>query len=185
MIQVYYLLALLVIVDGIILCCKYVVDIPNKLDTELKPDLIIKSKFWDTLAWPLIFVIPFGWTYGVTETKKNLYALPYILFSFFAIILLIVLLKHRFKRFYLSDTGIVVYNLLSQKSIKIPIENILKYTYRTGYRSRPCYIVTTRYKKFSFSEGQIKDVSKFKAYFRKHNIQFYEYDSLTGYDYKK
>ena len=185
MTEVYFLISLIVITDGVILYCKYIFDRPNKLDQQLKPDLIIGSDYWDLIALPLIFVLPFVWLQGWTQTKKELYLLPFFIISILTIISLILVLNHRLKRYYLTDKGIVVLNLLTNHILTIPIDSIKGFSYRQGYRSSPSYLVASAQKRINISVRQIKNIQVFKDYFAKHNIQYYEYDWLTGNDYKK
>jgi hypothetical protein len=185
MTEVYFLISLIVITDGVILFFKQVLDRPNKLDQDLKPTLIISSDYWDTLALPLIFILPFVWLQGWTQTNKELYFLPFIVISILTIVSLYLVLRHRLKRYYLTDNGIVILNLLTSRLQTISIEKIHGYSYRQGYRSSPSYLVATTLSKISISVRQIKNIVAFKDYFKRHNIQFYEYDWLTGNDFKK
>lgn len=183
--EVYFLISLIVITDGVILYCKFLFDRPNKLDQELNPDLIIGSDYWDLIALPLIFVLPFVWLQVWTQTKKELYFLPFLVISLLTILSLILVLKHRLKRYYLTDKGIVILNLLTNQILAIPTDKIQGFSYRQGYRSSPSYLIATSLKRINVSVRQIKNIQVFKDYFKKHNIQYYEYDWLTGNDYKK
>lgn len=185
MTEVYFLIALIVVTDGIILYCKYLFDRPNKLDNELNPDIIIGSDYWDLLALPLIFILPFVWLQGLTQTKTGLYFLPFLVIGFLAIISLVLVLKLRLKRYYFTDKGIVILNLLTKQTQQILTSSIKSYSYRQGYRSSPSYLVATSQKRLNISVRQIKSPQVFKDYFKRHNIQYYEYDLLTGNDYKK
>ena len=185
MTEVFFLLSLIVITDGIILYAKFVYDRPHTLDKELKADLIIGSDFWDSLALPFIFVLPFVWLQVYTQSKAELYFIPYIVICILTIISLFLLLKHRFKRYYLTNNGIVILNLLSNKYLTIQTDNIKGYSYRKRFRGSPIYLVATSQRKLYFSVRQIKSIALFKDYFKRHNVQYYEYDWLTGNNYKK
>jgi len=185
MTEVYFLISLVIIANGVTLFFKQLLDRPNKLDQDLKPTLIIGSDYWDILALPLIFILPFVWLQGWTQTNKELFFLPFILISILTIVSLYLALRHRLKRYYLTDNGIIILNLLTSKLQTISIENIHGYSYRQGYRSSPSYLVATTLSKIKISVRQIKDITAFKDYFIKHSIQYYEYDLLTGNDYKK
>ncbi|HUM53615.1 MAG TPA: hypothetical protein PK431_17475 [Chitinophagales bacterium] len=185
MTKVYFLISLIVVTDGVILYCKYIFDRPNSLDKELKPDLIIGSDYWDLLVLPLIFVLPFVWLQGWTETIKELYFLPFLVISILTVLSLFLALKYRLKRYYLTDNGIVILSLFTNQILTIPIDTIKGYSYRQGYRSAPSYLVASVQKRINISVRQIKNIQVFIDYFKRHNIQYYEYDWLTGNDYKK
>ena len=185
MTEVYFLISLIIITDGIIFYCKYLFDKPHILDKDLQPDLIIGSNYWDSFALPLVFVLPFFWLQIWTRNNPNLYFLPFVLITILTITALILLIKYRFKRYYLTDKGIIILNLFTNKYFTINIGDVKGYSYRKGYRSSPCYIVATSQKGINFSVRQIKNIAIFKDYLKKHNIQYYEYDLLTGNDYKK
>lgn len=186
MIEVYFLISLIVVTDGIILGCKYMYDKPNILDKELQPDLIIGSDYCDSLILPFIFIFPFGWIWGLVKERPDLYFLPFLIISILTIISLILLIRYRFKRYYLTDKGIIKLNLLTNAySVIMQIDKIIGYSYRSGYRSPNYFLVATNQGKINFNTRQIKNLTLFKDYFKKHNIQYYEYNWLTGYDYEK
>lgn len=183
--EVYFIVFLIAITDGTILFCKYLLDKPNILDKELNADLIIGSYSWDYLALPIIFIFPFVWMLVWTQENPDLYLLPFVITFILTAGSLILLVKYRFNRYYLTDKGIVILNLLTKKHLTLAIDKVKGYSYRQGYRSSPNYLVATSQKNINFSVKQIKNIPLFKEYFKKHNIPYYEYDWLTGNDYKK
>ena len=185
MTEVYFLISLIVLTDIVILYFIYHFDRPNKFDKELKPDLIIGLDNWDLLALPLIFVIPFVWLQGVLQTINNWYLLPFMIICILTIVSLFLVLRYRFNRYYLNNNGIVILNLFTNQILKISIEKIQGYIFHKGVRSPGRYIVVTEGKKIKLSVRQIKNIKVFKDYFKKHEIQFYEHDWITGIDDKK
>ena len=121
----------------------------------------------------------------MTQSNEKLYLLPFIIIIVLTFVTLVKVLKHRLKRYYLTDQGIVILNLFTSKHFIISTDKILGYSYRESYNDSPSYLVGTSQLNISFSVRQIKSIEQFKNYFKKHNIQYYEYDWLTGNDYKK
>jgi hypothetical protein len=185
MTEVYYLIALIILVDGIILFCKFLFDRPNIFDREPKPNLVIRTNLGDYLLFPLLFVFPFSWLVVLTQDKANLYFLPFTITTVLAAISLALLIRYGFKRYYLTEKGIIVFNVMTNKYTITPIDEIKGYTFRRGFRSPPTYIVVTNNKKIGFTASQIKDLPQFKNYFKTHNISYYEYDWLAGNAFKK
>jgi len=151
MTEVYFLISLIVLTDVVILYCKYHFDRPNRLDKELKPDLIIGSDYWDILALPLIFVLPFVWLQGLVETSNNLYLLPFLIICILTIISMLLVLRYRFKRYYLNNNGIVILNLFTNEILKIPLEKIQGYIFHHGVRSPSYYHVVTDRRRIKLS----------------------------------
>lgn len=184
-IDTYYLIGMLVLFDGLILACKYYFDRPLELDKELKPDLIINSDYFDLLAIPFIYFFPFIWLKVWTKDNIGLFPIPYLVIGFLFVLTVFLLFRSRFIRIYFSDNGIAIFNLFTKQLNSIPISDILGYSLRKGFRSPSSYLIVTSYKKFTVSSNQIRNLKTFKQYFDKHNIPYYEYDLLTGNDYKK
>jgi hypothetical protein len=182
--EVYFLISLIVITDGIILFCKFRYNRPHVFDKDLNPVLIIGSDYWDLLALPLIFVLPFVWLQNWLQAYKTLYFLPFSIISVLLLFSLIMLLRHRLKRYYFTDNGIVILNLFTNQFLIIPKDQVQGYSYKKSLRGSPAYLVVTTAKKFYFNIRQIKNLELFKEYFTKQNIPYYEFDWLTGHDYK-
>ena len=185
MIQVYFIALIIVFIYGILLYCRLVFDKPNNLDKDLKPDLIIGFDYWDSLALPFLMIFPFSWILVWSQSHEELSLLPFIITILITTFILILLLKYRFNRYYFTNEGIVILSLLTKKVTTISIDKIVGYSYRPSTKDSPSFLIVTKQKKIHINTRQIKNIPLFKDYFKKHKIDYFEYDWLTGNDYKK
>ncbi len=155
-------------------------------DDEIQPELIINPNYWGYLVFPFVFFIPYAWLIGLTQDNPDLVMLPFLIFSLVIIISIPLFFYFGFKRYYFTGKGIVVLNLVSSKYKFYATETIKAYYYRVGIRGSNTYgVVFVNNGKITFDAFQIKDKKKFVEYFKKRNIKYYEYDSLTDNFYLK
>ena len=187
MFDVYLMICPILFFDCIIIYWRYIFIRPIPFDKEIQPELIINSNYWGYLLLPfLFFVIPYAWLIVLTQDNTNLKLIPFIVCSVLTIISIYLLFRHGYKRYYLTNSGITVLNLATSIHVTYPIDTIKGYSYRIGFRGPNSYnVLLPNNKRIGFDESVIKDINSFKAYFKKHGIQYYEYDSLTGFNYKK
>lgn len=184
MLEVYFLILLILFIDGFILYCKYTFDKPHKFDIELSPILTVSSDYLDMLALPFIFVFPFGWLIALTQSNSSLRILPFVITILLSIVAVLYVVKRLFKRYYFTDEKIIILNLVTKTYTSIPISAVNGYSYRRGYKGSKFYFISSSLKNINISYSRVKNHTLFHDYFKKRNIQYYEYDWLTGNDYK-
>ncbi len=186
MLQVYLMIGSIILFDAIILFCRHVFNRPVPFDNEVNAEVTLNSNNLGYLLLPfLFFVFPYAWLTILTQENPHFVLVPFFVCSLLTAIGVMLLIKFGYKRYYLATDGITVLNLAKMSYVHYPLASIKGYRYKSGYRIPDSYDVILANKRIGFEVSSIKDVNSFREYFERHDIPYYEYDWLTGNDYRK
>jgi|GEM_PF-4551966 len=186
MLQVYLMIGPILLFDAVILLCRHVFNRPVPFDHEINAEVILNSNNLGFLLLPfLFFIFPYAWLTILIQDKPQLALVPFFTCSLLTAVGIMIIIRYGYKRYYLTEQGITILNLSKMSYRQYPMDAIKSYRFRSGYRLPDRYDVMLSDRRIVFEVSSIQDVGRFREYFERHRIPYYEYDWLTGNDYRR
>ncbi len=141
-------------------------------DNEIKPVFVLGANYSEYIWFPFVFQLGGVLLIEIITNHTAfpfLKAIPPFLMTTIGTLLLI---STRYKRFYFTDNGLIIYNLLSKKKVFIPLDNIKKAGKKQTLRSTLFFIQATN-KSVYFTRNQLGNEDQFKEYFRQKEIKWF------------
>lgn len=140
-------------------------------DNEIKPVFVLGANYSEYLWMPLGFQLAGSLFIEIITNhtaSPYLKAIPPFLISTIGTLLLI---STRYKRFYFTDNGLIIYNLFSKKKELIPLDKIKK-AGKKSTRTSTFFFIQATNKSVYFTRNQLGKEEQFKEFFRQKGIKW-------------
>jgi len=167
-----------------ILSAKSIFDNPSN-DPETKIYLVINPDYINFLLYPLAILFACGCIYGPLSGYAWGSMAAGLLAVLLELLYTLFIVGTQIKKYYFTDSGITILNIVTNKYLDIPLATIKGYSFHRGSSGEHSYFIISTVKNLVIVMKRIKDPDAFKKYFADNQKQYYEYDWVTGNDYPK